>query len=325
MNDFGFLEPARLWLLAIPVALAVGYVALQARRRRYALRFTTMELLDEVAPDRPGWRRHVTALGVLVAIVIASLGFARPVVAGEIKEAQQIVVLAIDVSLSMQAEDVAPNRIEAARKAAGAFLDTVPDGVAVGVVAFDGRAKLLISPTTRLDAVRRVINRESDLGEGTAIGEAVFLSLDAIDDAVALAQNDDPESGTPVGTIVLLSDGDTTMGRPNDEAASEARSRNIPVHTIAFGTDDGFVEDPLGGTIPVPVNEQALEQLAFQTDGRALTALTAQELSQVYEDLGRSVQVEVTQKEITEWFSGATLAMLALAGTASIAWFGRLP
>ena len=246
-------------------------------------------------------------------------------VAGEIKEAQQIVVLAIDVSLSMEAEDVAPSRIEAAREAAGTFLDTVPDGVAVGVVAFDGRARLLISPTTRLDAVRRVINRESDLGEGTAIGEAVFLALDAIDDAVARAENDDPESGTPVGTIVLLSDGDTTMGRPNDEAASEARSRNIPVHTIAFGTDAGFVEDSLGGTIPVPVNEQALEQLAFQTEGRSLTAVTAEQLSRVYEDLGRSVQVEEVQTEIAEWFTGATVALLALAGVASLAWFGRLP
>ena len=123
MDDFGFLEPARLLALAIPAGLAIGYLALQARRRRYALRFTTLDLLDEVAPDRPGWRRHLTALGVLLAIVIASLGFARPVVAGEIKEAQQIVVLAIDVSLSMQAEDVAPTRMEAAREAAGVFLD----------------------------------------------------------------------------------------------------------------------------------------------------------------------------------------------------------
>lgn len=325
MNDFSFLEPTRLWVLVIPAALAIGYVVVQARRRRYALRFTTLDLLDEVAPDRPGWRRHLTAVGLLLAIVVASLGFARPVVAGEIKEAQQIVVLAIDVSLSMQAEDVAPSRMEAAREAAGAFLDTVPEGVAVGVVAFDGRARLLISPTTRLDAVRRTIERESDLGEGTAIGEAVFLGLDAIGDAVARAENDDEGSGTPVGTIVLLSDGDTTMGRPNDEAASEARSRNVAVHTIAFGTDEGFIEDPLGGSIPVPVNEEALEQLAFQTEGRSLTAVSAEQLSQVYADLGRSVQIETVQTEIAEWFTGATVALLALAGVASLAWFGRLP
>jgi Ca-activated chloride channel family protein len=325
MDGFAFLSPLRLIALLIPAALGIGYLLTQARRRRYAIRFTTIDLLDEIAPDRPGWRRHIAAFAVLLAVVAATLAFARPVVAGEVKEAQQIVVLAIDMSLSMEAEDVAPTRAVAAREAAGVFLDTVPEGVAVGVVGFDGRARLLISPTTRLDAVRRTIDRDSDLGEGTAIGEAVFLALDAIDDAAARVDNEGLDEAKPVGTIVLLSDGDTTMGRPNDEAASEARSRNVPVHTIAFGTDDGFVEGALGEQIAVPVNRQALEQLAFQTDGRSLSALTAQELSQVYEDLGRSVQIEVTQTEVTEWFTGATLALLALAGVASLAWFGRLP
>ena len=98
---------------------------------------------------------------------------------------------------------------------------------------------------------------------------------------------------------MLLSDGDTTSGRSNDEAALEARDRNIAVHTIAFGTDDGYIEDPLGGRVPVPVNRQALEQLAHQTDGQSLTAVSAAELSRVYEDLGRSVQVEVVRTEVT--------------------------
>jgi Ca-activated chloride channel family protein len=325
MNDFGFLAPERLYALAIPAALAVGYLITQARRRRYALRFTTIDLLDEVAPDRPGWRRHIAAFGVLLAIVVATLAFARPVVAGEIKEAQQIVVLAIDMSLSMEATDVTPSRVEAAKEAAGAFLDTVPEGVAVGVVGFDGRARLLISPTTRLDAVRRTIIRDNNLGEGTAIGEAVFLGLDAIGDAAVRVENEDSDAGKPAGTIVLLSDGDTTMGRPNDQAASEARSRDVPVHTIAFGTNEGWVDDGYGGRIPVPVNEQALEQLAFQTDGRSLTAVTARQLNQVYEDLGRSVQVETVRTEVTDWFTGATLLLLGLAGVASLAWFGRLP
>lgn len=325
MNDLGFLAPARLGLLAVPVLLTVGYLVVQVRRRRYALRFTNLDLLDEIAPDRPGWRRHLTALGLLVAVVIATLAFARPVVAGETAEAQQLVILAIDTSLSMEAEDVAASRVEAAREAAGVFLDTVPDGVAVGVVGFDGRARLLISPTARLDAVRRTIERPVDLGEGTAIGEAVFLALDAIDDAAVRAENEDGEGGKPVGTVVLLSDGDTTTGRPNDDAASEARARNIPVHTIAFGTDGGFIDDPLGGRIPVPVNELALEALAHQTEGKSLSAVTAAELSQVYEDLGRSVQVEAVRTEVTDWFVGASLALLVLAGLGSLAWFGRLP
>jgi Ca-activated chloride channel family protein len=325
MNDLGFLAPLRLALLVLPIALAISYLVAAARRRRYALRFTTLDLLDEVAPDRPGWRRHVTAVGLLVAIVVATIAFARPVVAGETTEARQLVVLAIDTSISMEAQDVEPSRTDAAREAAGAFLDTVPEGVAVGVVGFDGRARLLISPTTRLDAVRRTIDRAHDLGEGTAIGEAVFLALDAIDDAAVRAENEEADGGKPVGTVVLLSDGDTTAGRSNDEAASEARARKVPVHTIAFGTDEGFIEDPLGGRIPVPVNRQALEQLAHQTDGRSLTAVTADQLNQVYEDLGRSVQVEVVRTEVTDWFIGAALMILVLAGMASLAWFGRLP
>ncbi len=324
MNDFGFLAPARLAMLAAPAILAITYALMHARRRRYAVRFTTLDLLDEVAPDRSGWRRHLTAGLLLVAVITATLAFARPVVAGEVQQAQQMVILAIDTSLSMEADDVAPSRATAAREAAGAFLDTVPEGVAVGVVAFDGRAKLLISPTTRLDAVRRTIEREPSLGEGTAIGEAVLLGLDAIDDAIVRAEND--ESGAkPVGTIVLLSDGDTTSGRPNDEAASEARDRNVTVHTIAFGTDSGTIPDGMGGRIPVPVNRLALEQLAYQTDGRALTAVSAEELSRVYEDLGRSVQVEVVHDEVTDWFAGAALVVLTFAGAASLMWSGRLP
>ncbi|MCP4965654.1 MAG: VWA domain-containing protein [bacterium] len=325
MSDFGFLAPARLWLLIVPVALALGYAMMQRQRHRYALRFTTLDLLDEVAPDQPGWRRHLPAIGLLLAVIIATIGFARPVVAGESTEAQQLVILAIDMSLSMDAEDVTPTRMEAARESATAFLDTVPDGVAVGVVGFDSRARLLISPTTRLDAVRRTIERDADLGEGTAIGEAVFLALDAIEDAAVRAENEQTDSAKPVGTVVLLSDGDTTSGRSNDEAASEARDRNVPVHTIAFGTRAGFIDDPFNGRIPVPVNEQALEQLAFQTDGQSLTAATAEQLNQVYEDLGRSVQVESVRTEVADWFAGIAVVLLGLAGAASLAWFGRLP
>ncbi|HEX2404815.1 MAG TPA: VWA domain-containing protein [Acidimicrobiia bacterium] len=327
MSDFGFLSPGRLAILVLPVALAVGYLVLQARRRRYAVRFTTVEMLDQVAPDRPGWRRHLPAIGLIVAAIVATMAFARPVVAGETRESTQLVVLAIDTSISMEAEDVSPSRVDAAREAAGAFLDSVPEGVAVGVVGFDGVARNLISPTTRIDAVRRVIDgsiNHSGLGEGTAIGEAVFLGIEAIA-ASGGETNDEPAAGEAVGTIVVLSDGETTMGRSNDEAATAARSAGIPVHTIAFGTDAGTIMDPFEGEIPVPVNEEALAKLANQTDGKALSAASVEQLSQVYEDLGRSVTVEKEQVEIGDWFAGAALGMLCLAGVGSLVWFGRLP
>ena len=328
MSDFGFLSPGRLTILILPVALTIGYLVLQARRRRYAMRFTTVEMLDQVAPDRPGWRRHLPALGLIVAAVVATMAFARPVIAGETRESTQLVVLAIDTSISMEAEDVSPSRVDAAREAAGAFLDAVPEGVAVGVVGFDGVARNLISPTTRIDAVRRVIEgsiNHSGLGEGTAIGEAVFLGIEAIEASGSEADDEPATSDDAVGTIVVLSDGETTMGRTNDEAATAARSAGIPVHTIAFGTDAGTIMDPFEGEVPVPVNEEALAELARQTDGKALTAASVEQLSQVYEDLGRSVTVEKEQVEIGDWFAGAALALLSLAGVGSLVWFGRLP
>jgi Ca-activated chloride channel family protein len=115
------------------------------------------------------------------------------------------------------------------------------------------------------------------------------------------------------------------MGRPNDEAASAARAAGIPVHTIAFGTDSGTIDDPIAGSVPVPVNEAALEQLAHQTDGQALTAATADQLSDVYEGLGESVSVEREQVEVGDLFAGAAMALLSLAGLGSLVWFGRLP
>lgn len=327
-EDFAFLAPGRLALLALPIALALGYLIVSARRRRYALRFTTIEMLDQVAPDRPGWRRHLTALGLIVAVVVATLAFARPVIAGETYESTKLVVLAIDTSISMEAQDVPPTRVDAAREAAGVFLDSVPEGVAVGLVGFDGNARQLIAPTTRLEAVRQIIDGSIDrnaLGEGTAIGEAVFTGIDAIESSWTDLNEVLPDGDDALGTIVLLSDGDTTTGRSNDEAAAAARSAGIPVHTIAFGTDSGFITDPLLGSTPVPVNEAALRDLASRTDGQALTAETADQLSDVYAELGQSVTVEREQIEVGDWFAGAAIAVLGLAGLGSLAWFGRLP
>ena len=328
MRDFAFLAPARLLLLVVPLALGVAYLMLQARRRRYALRFTTLDLLDEVAPDRPGWRRHLPAVVLLVGVVVAALAVAKPAVAKETEEPQRIVVLAIDTSLSMQATDVSPSRVDAAKASAMEFLKTVPDGVAVGVVGFDSRARQLIAPTTNLAAVQRTIEK-AKLGQGTAIGEAVFLALDSIEtaaDQLETAGGVAEEGGDPAGTIVLLSDGETTDGRPNEEAVTAAKEQGIAVNTIAFGTNSGYVEDPMTGErVNVPVNEQALAEVARGTGGQALRAETADELATIYEQLGRSVVVEVQREEVTDWFAAIAVLLLAAAATGSLLWFGRLP
>ena len=328
MTALAFLAPARLVLLALPIILAVAYLVVQARRRRYALRFTTLDLLDEVAPDRPGWRRHLPAAVLLAGTVAATLAVARPAVAREFSEPQRIVVLAIDTSLSMQATDVAPRDSTRRRPPSADFLDTVPDGVAVGVVAFDSEARQLIQPTTNLDAVRRDDRaRRPRRGHGHRRSGVPGARLDR-DGVHPARQRRDPTQPTspPAGTIVLLSDGETTDGRPNDEAAAEAKAQGIAVNTIAFGTDSGTIEDPLTGEqVPVPVNEAALGELARATGGQSLRPRPPTSWPTCTRTLGRSLQVDVERREVTDWFAGAALLMLVLAATGSLFWFGRLP
>ncbi len=311
-----FLEPIRLWLLAVPALLAAAYVAFQFRRPRFAVRFTNVELLDRVAPDRPGWRRHVPALALLAALAALAVSIARPARAVEVPREEATVVLALDVSLSMGAEDVAPTRIDAAQSAAREFVGMVPDELRVGLVAFSGNAASLVPPTTEREPLLRAIDNLT-LGEGTAIGEAVFTALDAL-------VFDRPEADELGAAIVVLSDGETTMGRPDAAAAEAAVELGVPVSTVAFGTDAGTVVVD-GETIPVPINEQALAAVADATGGQAFTADTATELTTILEGVGAEVGFETEQREIADWFAGLGLLLAALAAAGSLVWFSRLP
>ncbi len=311
-----FLAPTRLWLLALPALLAAAYLAVQFRRPKYAVRFTNVELLDKVAPDRPGWRRHATALALLAALTALVAAIARPARAVEVPREEATVVLALDVSLSMGADDVAPTRIDAAQQAARDFVEAVPDELRIGLVAFSGNAALLVPPTTeRAPLLRAVDNLQ--LGEGTAIGEAVFTALDAL----VFERPDAEELGA---AIVLLSDGETTVGRPDEAAAAEAVRLGVPVSTVAFGTDRGFVVYQ-GETIPVPINEAALAAVAEATGGQAFTADTADELTTILEGVGAEVGFETEQREIADWFTGLGLLLAAAAAAGSMFWFSRLP
>ncbi len=311
-----FLAPTRLWLLALPALLAAAYLAVQFRRPKYAVRFTNVELLDKVAPDRPGWRRHATALALLAALTALVAAIARPARAVEVPREEATVVLALDVSLSMGADDVAPTRIDAAQQAAQDFVEAVPDELRIGLVAFSGNAALLVPPTTERAPLLRAVDNLR-LGEGTAIGEAVFTALDAL----VFERPDAEELGA---AIVLLSDGETTVGRPDEAAAAEAVRLGVPVSTVAFGTDRGFVVYQ-GETIPVPINEAALAAVAEATGGQAFTADTADELTTILEGVGAEVGFETEQREIADWFTGLGLLLAAAAAAGSMFWFSRLP
>jgi Ca-activated chloride channel family protein len=331
MLALSFLQPSRLWLLVLPVVLLAAYVVSQLRRRGYVVRFTTMELLDSVAPKRPRWRRHLPAIGLLLGLVALSLSLAKPAVASQVADERAVVVLAMDTSLSMEAADVAPSRLAAAQEAARAFVENVPDGVRVGLVGFDNGARLLVPPTDKTAIVERAVDRLT-LGEGTAIGEAVFTSLDAIAEALQ-AENSEAEKapepaaedGSQPAVVVLLSDGENTVGRSNEEAAAAAAAQGRPIYTVAVGTDSGQITLPDGSTQPVPVNRPALADLADRTGARSFTAYSSDELRQVYEDLGRTLTEEPVQKDISGWFVAGAMGLLALAALGSLLWFARLP
>jgi Ca-activated chloride channel homolog len=313
-----FLQPW--WLLALLPVLAVAgvYVWRQFRRRSYAMRFTNVDLLRTLAPRGLGWRRHAAAGAFLLSLVALGTALARPSIDKEEPLERATVMLAIDVSLSMEADDVAPTRIEAAQEAAKAFVNELPPTYNLWLVSFAKSANVLVSPAKDRAAVIAGIDGLT-LAEATATGEAVFTSLDAIRSVPA-----DGANGAPPARIVLLSDGYRTSGRSIEDAAAAAASANVPVSTIAFGTDTGVV-DIRGQLQRVPVDRLSLQQLAENTKGFFYEAASVNELKKVYEDMGSSIGHRVEPREVTQWYAGVALLFGMCAAAMSLLWTSRLP
>ncbi|MWA06695.1 VWA domain-containing protein [Actinomadura sp. LD22] len=313
-----FLSPDRLWLLALAPILAGLYIVLQMRRRNYAVRFTNLALLSQVAPKRPGWRRHVAAALFLIMIVLMMIGFARPASSVKIPRDRATIMVAVDVSLSMMAQDVPPNRMEAAKTAAKKFIRELPSRFNVGVVSFAGNANLIAAPSADRDTAIASLDQLS-LAKRTAIGEAVFTSLQAIRTFDTQAAHDPPPAH-----IVLLSDGDNTTGRSVQEAVDASRAAHVPVSTIAFGTPYGTV-DIEGETTSVSVNKEALKTLATSTQGKAYEAADAGQLREVYANIGSSLGFKTEHRDVAARYTGIALLFALAAGGASLVWFSRLP
>jgi Ca-activated chloride channel family protein len=317
-----FESPMRLWLLVGVAAIAALYLVLQRRRSRYAVRFTNLRLLDRVAPKRPGWRRHVAATLFLAMMALLVVGFARPTDKVRVPRERATVIVAVDVSLSMMATDVAPDRLTSAKSAARDFVEGLPEEFNVGLVGFAGNASVFVAPVTDREAMYNGIQRleEGSAGEqGTAIGEAIYAALGSIQSLDAEAAEEPPPA-----RVVVLSDGANTAGRDPEEASGAATSAGVPVDTIAFGTESGAIEGA-GRRMSVPVDGETLEAVAQRTGGTYHEAGSSDELRAVYEDIGSSVGYTTERQDVSARFIGVGLVLALMAAAASMFWFSRIP
>jgi Ca-activated chloride channel family protein len=315
-----FISPGWLLLLLVVAVLVAVYAVLQRRRVKYVARFSNVELLGSVAPRRPGWRRHLTFALLMLGLAVLSVGVAQPTGATRVPRDRATVMLAIDVSLSMEATDVLPSRIGAAKSAAVEFVGLLPTRINLGLVDFGGTASLLVSPTLDRAPIRTAIGK-MQLQNSTAIGEAIFTSLQAINvfEASTTASGQTP----PPARIVLLSDGSNTVGRGIDQAIAAARKAHVEISTIAFGTPTGTVTYQ-GQTIPVPADNAALAQIADQTGGSFHAAHSQQELEGVYKNIGSQIGYQTKQHDISWRFLMVGLLLTLGAAGTSMLWAGRL-
>jgi Ca-activated chloride channel homolog len=318
-------------LLVVPLIVAFYYV--RARRQlQFASRWGSPALLPNVVDRAPGKLRYLPLAILLVALAAMIVGVARPHAVVSVPREEATVVLAIDVSRSMKADDVEPTRLEAAKTAAKAFLEKVPKKFRVGVVSFASRANAALPPTEDRALARSALDSLKP-GEGTAIGDAIALSGES--DPVALladlARDQLTEDGKrPPKAVLLISDGAPDGGStPPREAARKAKSLGVPVYTVLVGTEQGVVEEELPGglraRIQVPPDPDVLKQVAEVSGGEFFTASDDDGLKKVYEDLGSRLGHRDKSREVTDAFAGGSAALLLTGGLLSVLWFRRVP
>jgi len=309
-----------LGLALVPPAL-VAYLRHERSRRAAAAAFAAPGVMASVAPSTPGWRRHVPLAVYGVALVVLVVALAKPQTTIAVPVERASIMLTTDYSGSMQATDVAPSRLAAARTAAENFLEQVPKNVRVGLVAFNQSARLIETPSTDRDAVRAAIAGLKPSG-GTATGEALAVSI------AALTRETDSTGTRAPSAIVLLSDGKSVKGRAPTDLARRAKELKIPIYTVTLGTAEGTIQvtDSNGVTQTRPVAPDPVESQAVATlsGGKAYTADTARDLSAVYEELGSRIGTRDEKREVTAAFSGGALALLAAGAGLSVFWFRRL-
>ena len=332
-----FLWPTALWLLAALPVLVGMYMWALRRRKKLALQYSSLSLVREAVSSGQHFRRHVPPALFLAAIAGMLLAGARPAAIVTLPSQHETVILAMDVSGSMRAEDVKPNRLVASQVAAKSFISDTPRSTRVGIVAFAGSASLVQAPTSSRERATAAIE-QFQLQHATAVGSGILVSLKAIFpeqefDAFSLKKKTSAGAGgsAPVkpgsygsAAIILLTDGQTTTGPDAIEAARVAAERGVRVFTVGVGTPEGEILTGEGWSIRVRLDEDALKQIAELTGGEYFYAGTAGDLKKVYQALNSKLVMEKQETEITALFAVAAALLALVSAALSLLWFNRI-
>jgi Ca-activated chloride channel family protein len=334
-----FLWIRMLWLLLLVPALVVIYILLQRRRQKYAVRYASLSLVKDALGRGPGLRRHIPPILFLFGLAIMIVALARPATTVVLPSQQGTVILALDISGSMRAEDLQPNRLGAAKAAARAFVEKQPKNVRIGIVAFSTTSALVQAPTKDRDQVMAAITRLATQ-RGTAVGNGILSSLRAIfeesspDLSSSLFDSfEESESMPPAvepgsysnAVIVLLSDGQSNRGPDPLEMADRAANLGVRIYTVGLGSPEGVIMNFWGRSIRVRLDEEALKGIARKTDGSYFKADNETDLRTIYETLSTKFVSQREETEITAFFTAAAAVVLLVAVLLSMLWFRRIP
>ena len=318
MTWLTFLNPERLWVLLVVPLMIAGYIFLVLMKKKTGMRFTNTAILGQVVPRQSQWRRHLAVALSLAALVALSFAWARPNGVEMQPRERATVVMVLDISLSMQATDVKPSRLEAAKEAALGFVKDLPAQYNISVVSLSGNPSVRLPPTTDRVQAQQAI-RSLKLQESTAVGESIYTALSALQ----LAPKGTDSTPAP-GAIVLLSDGQNTAGRSPAQAASEAKKQTVPIYTIAYGTENGYV-DLDGRREKVPPDKTLLSSISAATGGQTYTAENLDQLDRVYNNIRSEVGQTPVNKETTALWAGYGLAFAVVAALAAVSLGARWP
>ncbi|MEJ8856006.1 VWA domain-containing protein [Variovorax robiniae] len=344
-----FLWPQFLWLLAAVPVLVLLYVWLMRRKKKLAIRYASLSIVREAMGAGQSIKRHVPPFLFLLAMVALLIAAARPLAVVMLPTNQQTIILAMDVSGSMRATDVLPNRLVAAQEAAKGFIKDLPRNVKVGIVAFAGSAQVAQLPTVNREDLVTAIDA-FQLQRATATGNAIVVSLATLfpDAGIDVSQfgpqskqrgnsidqagkEGGPKPFTPVApgsytsaAIIMLTDGQRTTGVDPLDAAKAAAERGVRVYTVGVGTVDGETIGFEGWSMRVRLDEETLKAVANKTSADYFYAGTAADLKKVYDTLSTRLTVEKKETEVSALFAMAAAALALLSAGLSLFWFNRI-